>query len=426
MSQNLSFKRMYRSGQALADSFLRSQLAKDITWLYCIYFLNYLVPLLMIPYLARVLGAKEWGVLSFTLSFSSFVNVITEYGFYVSGQREAAHSQHDKQALSRLFNEVLCAKLLIACLVIIVAFIVSRFILILRDSTELLLGALCLGITQAFSPAWYFRGTQRIKLAAGMEAAAKGIGVGLVVFSVRTPADTWKYFYAFAASQLGVLIWGFWCASRDITLRIPAFVDGIRAVRRASPIFLLHAVGSIFTTSSVFVLGLLAQPHIVGYYAGAEKIVRFLASTMEPVRHAMFPRLSYLVHHNREEARRQVNRVLVATGSISVCISCLVYLFAPELMTLVLGNDFSPATTCLQILALIIFISTLNAGLGFMWMLPRGFERACLLTIAAVFLLNLILALILVPMLQHVGMAVAMVASECVIFVGFWKTFVRD
>jgi len=412
--------------RSLCSQFLRGQLAKDISWLYCIHLLNYVVPLLLIPYLSRILGVTAWGILAFALSFGGFVGAITEYGFYVSAQREAARRQHDKQALARLFNEVLSAKLLIACLAVAVAFIGSRFIPILNEDPRLLLGSLFFGVTQAFSLTWYFRGIQRIKLAAGMEAAAKVLSAVLVVTLIKFPEDTWKYCFAFGAAHLSVLIWGLWRASRDISLHVPIFMHGVRALRDGRMIFFLHATGSAFTSSSVFIIGLLAPPQIVGYFAGAEKIVRILAGAMEPVRQAMFPRLSYLVQSQRQEARAQLTRVLVATGVISVILGCFVYLFAPELVRLVLGNEFSPAIDCLKVLAILVPVLTLNSGLGYLWMLPRGFERKSVLIIASALVVNITLAIALVPSLQHIGMAIVVVLSELLVVIGFWLTFSRE
>lgn len=91
---------------------LRNELARDIYWLYALHFLNYLVPFLIISYLARVLGAEGWGVVAFALSFANLVGLVSDYGFYMSGQREASRCQRDRQALSMLFSDVIAAKLL--------------------------------------------------------------------------------------------------------------------------------------------------------------------------------------------------------------------------------------------------------------------------------------------------------------------------
>jgi len=412
--------------KSLYNKVAHGELARDIVWLYVIYFLNYLVPLLMIPYLARVLGAKGWGIVAFALSFAGFVSLVTEYGFYISGQREAARCRHDGPALSRLFVEVLCAKLLVAPVVIAASVMVSRFVPILDDDPRLLAGALFLAAIQGLSVGWFFRGIQRIRLAAGMEAAAKGAGVVLVVLFVDSPSDSWKYFYALGASQLVVLLYGFWLVASEIGLYFPRMADGLKALHRGRSIFLVHAAGSVFTTSNAFILGLLAPPQAVGYFAGAERIVRFLANAMDPVRHALFPRMSYLVQGNREEARRQVMLVLVVTGVISALLGCALYFTAPFLVPLILGQHFVPAIICVQALAILIPVLTFNSGLGFLWLLPRGFDGASASILLLALATNIVLASQSVPIWQELGMAASVVISESLIVLGFFIYFLRD
>lgn len=405
---------------------LRKQFAQDITWLYFIHVLNYLLPLLLIPFLTRVLGAKGWGTVAFTLSFASFVYFITDYGFYISAQREAARCQHDNEALSGLFNRILCAKLLMTCIVVALAFLVSRFIPILRADPRLLLGALFLGLTQAYTLTWYFRGIQRIKLAAGMEAVAKGASAILVVLLISSPEDAWKYFCAFGASQLGVLIWAFLYVGKDIKLRVPPIRDGMKALRDGTPFFRLHIVGSVFSASNVFVLGLLAPPQTVGYFAGAEKIARLAAYSLEPVRQALFPRFSLLVHQDLEKAREQFKRVLAAMTVISLIFGCVLYFMAPLIIRGVLGQEFYPAVHSLRTLALLPPIMAVTGGLGYLWIVPRRREHLCLPILISAVVINLLLAYWLVPRIEDVGMSVAVVVAELLVAIGYWAIYLKD
>ena len=65
-------------------------LSRDIAALYVIQGMNYLVPLLLIPFLARVLEADGWGRVMFAYSFSSIMAVIIEYGFYILGVNQSS------------------------------------------------------------------------------------------------------------------------------------------------------------------------------------------------------------------------------------------------------------------------------------------------------------------------------------------------
>lgn len=55
--------------------------------LFIIQSLNYLLPLITVPYLARVLGAKNYGKVIFAIAFITYFQIITDYGFNLSATR---------------------------------------------------------------------------------------------------------------------------------------------------------------------------------------------------------------------------------------------------------------------------------------------------------------------------------------------------
>lgn len=54
---------------AKAGRLLRGRTAQNLLALYGVQFANYLLPLLTLPYLARVLGPESWGALAVAQSF---------------------------------------------------------------------------------------------------------------------------------------------------------------------------------------------------------------------------------------------------------------------------------------------------------------------------------------------------------------------
>ena len=422
---NFFKKRLLKINQKIIK-FLRSELGIDIYCLYTIHFISFIAPLLLIPYLARVLGSNEWGLLAFMLSISSLMALFIEYGFYLSAQREAARCRVDKDALARLFNTVLSTKLLVTAFVVTFFLIGAIFFPIFNQDIKLIIGIIFLSTTQAFSFTWYFRGIQRIKVATAMEVISKIIGTFLTIIFIQTPLDFWKYFYTYGVSYAIILIWGFWYVSKTIQVSLPSFSVALNGVRNGGNIFILHATGSIFTNSNVFLIGLLAPYQVVGFFAGAEKITRFLANGMDPIRQAMFPRLSSIMERDREEARVIVVLILLITGGISLGIGCLVYLFAPSIISIVLGDGFFQAIESLRLMAALIPILTLNAGLGFLWMIPRRLEQVCIKVVLFALLLNISLAFLLVPRWQQLGMAASVVIAELLIVIIFFILFIKD
>ena len=67
--------------------------------LYGVQFVRKLLPLVIIPYLARTLGPAGWGVVAFTQSIAEFMVLVIEFGFNLSATREIARNRESKRRL---------------------------------------------------------------------------------------------------------------------------------------------------------------------------------------------------------------------------------------------------------------------------------------------------------------------------------------
>jgi PST family polysaccharide transporter len=405
---------------------LRNELARDIYWLYVIHVLNYLFPLLLIPYLARVLGPAGWGTLAFALSFGYLITWFVEYGFGISAQREAARLCDDDNKLAELLSDVIAAKLILAVLVTGIALPVSKWILLFQQEPRLIQGALFYGITYALNLTWYLRGIRRMRTAAVLEAIAKFFSTVSVVWLVEGPSDSWKYFVGFGVSHLIVLAGAYAIATRDLTPPFPTVAGGIRTLREGSTFFLLHGTGVVFAQGNVVILGLLARPEIVGYYAGAEKIARVFAYMLDPVRNSIFPRVVQTLQVNELEMRGKVNLAVTVTTVASLLLGGVVYISAPALVVLILGNNFSAAVPALKMLSLLPPIIAVSAGLGHLWVIPMRKEPQFTTIMLAGISANATLALLLVPEWQQLGMSMAVVTAELLVALLLWCLYLKD
>src|SRR3569623_1285038 len=86
----------------------------NVLVLYVLQGINYLAPLFAIPYLVRVLGADQIGVLAYAQAFVQFFVVLTEYGFYFSASRLVALLLHDSLDNVRFVGAVVCVRALLA------------------------------------------------------------------------------------------------------------------------------------------------------------------------------------------------------------------------------------------------------------------------------------------------------------------------
>ena len=72
------------------------------------------LPLLWLPYLARVLGAEQLGRVAFALSIAQMMVVLTDYGFNLSASKAVAVHRSDKKRVAEIWCSVSASRAILA------------------------------------------------------------------------------------------------------------------------------------------------------------------------------------------------------------------------------------------------------------------------------------------------------------------------
>jgi PST family polysaccharide transporter len=396
----------------------RARLVRNILALYGVRAVEQLLPLLVLPYLARMLGPTSWGMFAIAQAFAMYGIVTVEYGFSFSGTRAVASARDQAAQLAELVSGVFVAQLLLA-LVVTLAATVARFVVpVFQEQPSLLWAGLAFAILQGFSPVWYFTGQERIPLIGAIAVGAKILGTLAIFALVRTPNDGWLVLASYAGASLLATGAGYVLMLRDVRPgRLSLDLIG-RTLRLGASMFLARIGMMMHAAGNVFLLGLLVVPHQVAFFAASEKLCRPVAWLLQPVNTALLPRLSHLVGASPDQAQQLAALSLILQGVIGILLGLTIGLFAPWLVDLLFGAEYTAATPVLRVMAAIIPLMVLNGALVTQWMIPHALDRmlnAVILTSAG---LNLVLALILASWFGALGMAWVTVIAESFILTG--------
>jgi PST family polysaccharide transporter len=400
-----------------AFELLRHKLVQNALSLYGVQIATYVVPLVTIPYLARVLGVAGWGLVAIAQGFGSYIGILGEYGFSLSATREIARHRDDRSKLANIFAGVLGAKMVLVAASFPLAILAGRWVPVFREHPSLLWAGMFWALAQGFSVMWYFQGLERMRLVAALDISAKALATVGVFLVVRRPEDGWRVLVLQGCGFLLSSAIGLSLAYREVPFRLPSWASVWESLRMGWSMFLFRSSVSLYTAGNAFILGLFVSPEFVGYYAGAEKISRAFLGILNPISQTLYPRLSHLVSHAQSRAARLARISIAIMGAAGTAIGILVFLLAPIIVRMVLGIHFGPSVPVLRLLALLVPLVAIGNVLGIQWMLPLGMDRVFNKIILAAGFINLILALILAPVYTEIGMAWAVLVAEAFVSV---------
>lgn len=392
--------------------------------------LGLVVPLLTVPYLARVLRPEGWAPVLVAQALAAWLLLLLDYGFDLSATRAIAQARGNSDGgrtndIATIVWSVQYAKLLLVPIAIVLMLIAYATIPALQDAHRLMLWTVLFGIIRGLNPLWFFQGLEKMRSAVLTDTAGKVLGAASVFVFVRTPDDGWKVL------ALQALFAGIACAWLTIRLfRIApptpwSFDTAVAELRRSWPLFVFRASGTLYMQANTIILSLSSTALAVAAYGGAERVVRAAINLLEPMTRLFLPRISFLATSNPRAAAQMIYRCLVILGVGSAAAGAMISLGAPLLVRLLLGDGYDAAVPVLRWLALLLPVVTIATVLGAFWALPHKRDKLVLGATLVAGMTNLALAAILVPRMDAMGMTIAVVSAEAIVATTLALAYVR-
>jgi polysaccharide transporter, PST family len=410
----------------LATKLASNSLVQNAAMLYGAQLGRKLLPLLIIPYLARTLGPEGWGAVAFAQSLGEFIVLTIEFGFSLSATRAIARNRESRETCGSIAAGVLGAQVLLAAAGIGAAILVGLWIPVLRDHPRLLAAALFYAVAQGMAPLWLLQGLERMRLAVTLEVSGRLIGLALLFVFVHSPQDDWRALLIQGVAPAVSTVAGLLFVYRDLRWCRPRWSSTREAFAEGWPMFVFRSAESLYGVGNAFILGLFAPQVQVGYFASAEKISKAAFGLLNPIREALYPRLANMVHASRNSAARLARIGILVMVAGGLLLGMFIFFAAPLLIRLLMGRAFAPAVIVLRILAVLPPVLSVTYSVGLQWLLPLGRDAQVNQVILRAGCLNLVLATTLARSFGHIGMAVSIVCAELFVAISMVRVVVRS
>lgn len=330
--------------------------------------INFIVPLVVLPYIVRTVGIEKFGLISFAQIFVLFFVLLVDFGFNISATKEISKHRNNNKNIHKIFNATMQIKfyLFILSTILFVGLIFSI------EDFYIYLMSYGFVIGQLLFPMWYFQGIENMKTIAILNMLAKIFFTIAILIFVNTEND---YILVPILNSLGYIIVGL------IAIYIVIYKHGINfkvvskkflllTFRNSKKYFLSRVAYDGSTYLMTFMIGLYYGNIIVGYYSIAERIYYTIYAIISPITQTLYP---YMVKYKNIKLFKKV--FFFMTLGVLVFIGLLIF-YHNELLSLLFSiEDNTMLSSIVTILLISSFFGYVNRIIGYPLLGSYGYQN---------------------------------------------------
>ncbi len=379
-----------------------------------------IIPLMIQPYIARVLGAGEVGAFSYTTAITGYFALVGNLGIATYGQLRVAAFRNDREKVSQIFWELAILRFLMMAASTLLFILFICFLA--RPENKTLYAVLTVQImASAIDIAWLLQGFEEFRKIVLRNTIIKVVSVILIFMFVKKQSDLYIYALIMNGSTLigNASIWYF----------TPSFVDRVPLKRlnlqrhlRSCIIYFIPTIATTFYLSldKQMIKWFTDTTVENGYYEFAQRIEQMAVTVVTSLSIVTMPRMANLFNLNAiDRMRNRLEQTIrfILLLSVPMCLGMMSV--TDYLVPLYLGSGFERSATLLKIFSLLIVVVGLNNAVGKQVLMPVGRQKEYNMSVILGAFVNFGLNLLLIPHFYSVGAVIASVASETSILLAF-------
>lgn len=382
-------------------------------------FITLFAPLIVTPYISRVLGVDNIGQYSYASSIVSYFTLVAVLGTSMFGQRNIGYVQNDPELRSRTFFEVLILRATMTAITLAGYTVFFMCLAPVSERVVFLIFGLNI-INVAIDITWFMQGMEEFTKTATRSALFKVASIVCTFLLVKSEADLWIYVLINTGS--GIL--GSLCMLPFLHKNVVR-VRGIKPFRDIKSIlqlFIPTITTQVYTVLDKSMIGWFSDGYAEnGYYEQSEKIIKIALVVVTALGAVMIPRISRLYKEgNREKIIEYLYRSYRYVWLTAIPIMLGIIAVSDTFVPVFFGAGYDKCKLLMPIFSVLAIFIGLSNVTGIQYFVPTGKQNVLTMTIAVGAIVNVAINLILIPFFGSLGACIASVIAEfCVAVAGF-------
>ena len=377
---------------------------------------NVLFPIIIFPYVSRVIGVEGIGIANLALVTATYFSTLASMGIPIYGIREVAKVSDNKEKLNFLVSELLTINALCVIVSVIIYLVVINNITIMSDNIEIYYIAMINIVLSFFQIDWLFQGLEKFKFLAVRGFLTKLLSISLVYTLINDKGDVGVFVFINVLALSAANLMNILSLNRHVKLTFKK-LNYKRHFQAVIYFFSTRIMSTVYTMLDSVILGIMTSNYFVGLYTIAIRLVRVITSLIASVVVVFFAESSRLSVEDTKKYQELLLDLFVFLTAITI--PCVIYIneYSNVLVELFAGSEFKAASLTLKILSCLIFISIMTNFIGVQILYANGKEKIVAKSLAIGAVSCIFSNVLFIPIYKHNGAAIAAVTAELSILI---------
>lgn len=396
---------------------------KNLFSLGFIHGMNLLIPLLVMPYLVKVIGLSTYGIISTAQNFVAFFVMLIDFGFNITAVRSIAQAKDDRGKVSETINRVFFLKLLLLVLAFFLFLLIVILIPNFRHNFLIYAFSFFIVIGQVSLPLWYYQAVEKINKTVLPIVISKITAIIFVFLFVKSDANAPLVNLFFGLGNLISGVTLFFYIFKEYKLSTSSFNRIVLKQEFRANIAIVSSNISvvIYTNSPLLILNFFVSPTVLGIFSVIDRVIQIFKTLLSLLHQVSYPRICNIVKEGEEGLGMFIKKMYGSVWTI-VFLVCILLFYQSDFIISYFIKDLASQTIGIHLLKLfsfILFVTSLNMPF-YQTLLAYKKDWITVKILLSAAVLSILLNFTLIPFINVYGIVVSMYSVEGIVALTFF------
>ncbi|MGO4905337.1 oligosaccharide flippase family protein [Flavobacterium sp. W20_MBD1_R3] len=335
---------------------------KNVFLSFGINFINFLFPVILIPFYIRVFGITNYGLIAICISLINYISVINDYSWNILGPAKIGQIGPNTTAVNHYISTVINTKLALIIPSFLVLFVLVQLYKDINSNTILCISLFIMLFSRSQNSHWIFIGLNKVMVYFVINSIFKISTIVIVLLCIKQ-RESFQYLFfilGFFDSMIFIFSLLYLYLKCDYKYTPTSLKNIFLELQNGFKMFLTNLTICSILNSGTLILGLFFESKIIGIYSVAEKIIMLCKHTIGVLFQGIFPKISRLGVSNLKELNHNLRLIFRSYLFLYALGTLLLIVFAKKIIPFLSNENIEESSRYLILLSPIPLIASLN------------------------------------------------------------------